>query len=217
MGFKNNLLKLRVSAGYINAKEFAKKIGIPYSTYMGYENKNAWPPEENLKKIAKGLNVSIDTLLDYRVDERPPLERAMAIAKMLGVKADINDDGKVFISRVRNAKANVRLPEFDFITLVYAAYNKTNNEIEPGMMNRFCENFDSMTDVLIHSRLKKRFDVDDFEYYFPYRDYDSVPDEKEYMTWLFELATKPTATIFVGDFDKSALMELLRGDNDANK
>lgn len=210
MAFKNNLLKLRESAGYKNAKEFAKSIGIPYTTYMGYENKNAWPPEETLKKIAHALHVSVDTLLDYRVDERSPLERSLTIAKMMGVKAVVRVRGKVDIDSIGNAKSNARVPADDFIRLVYAAYNRTSEDMEQWIRRKFCENLGVMGDTLIQSRLKAKYGYDDFSYHYPYINYDSVPDADEYTGWLTYLAQKPTATIFVGDVDKSELVKSLR-------
>lgn len=62
---QDNLKMLRKKAGYQSAKEFANSLNIPYTTYMGYENKGTWPTQENLFKIANKLCVSIDSLLGY--------------------------------------------------------------------------------------------------------------------------------------------------------
>ncbi len=63
MGFKENLRHYREKAGYKQAKEFAEKLGIPYSTYAGYEIKDREPKYELLCKIADLLDVSLDELL----------------------------------------------------------------------------------------------------------------------------------------------------------
>ena len=217
MAFKNNLPKLREAAGFRNAKEFAKEIGIPYSTYMGYENKNAWPTEENLKKIAQALHVSIDMLLDYSVDERPALERAKAISKMMGVKfqtGTCGDQKTVYIYGVRHSKTSYMIPLKWFVTLVYAAYNKANSDMEQWTQAKFCENLQIMIDNLVFSRLKAsdlnklELDLDNF----PYRDESTIPDADVYTDWLIDLASKQTATLFVGDVNKSELLKALKGD-----
>lgn len=63
MSLKDNLHKLREASGYNSAKEFSKLVKVPYTTYMGYENRGSWPTEENLCKIANLLGVTIDELL----------------------------------------------------------------------------------------------------------------------------------------------------------
>lgn len=65
MSFQENLIHYREKAGYKSAKDFARKLGINYTTYMGYENKNREPKYSLLMKIAKLLNVTIDDLLGY--------------------------------------------------------------------------------------------------------------------------------------------------------
>lgn len=63
MSFQEKLRYYREKAGYKQAKEFAEKLGIPYSTYAGYEVKSREPKYETLIKIADLLNVSLDELL----------------------------------------------------------------------------------------------------------------------------------------------------------
>lgn len=63
MSFQEKLRYYREKAGYKQAKEFAEKLGIPYSTYAGYEIKSREPKYETLIKIADLLNVSLDELL----------------------------------------------------------------------------------------------------------------------------------------------------------
>lgn len=63
MAFQENLRYYREKAGYKQAKEFAKKLDITYTTYVGYENKGREPKYDTLCKIADLLNVSTDELL----------------------------------------------------------------------------------------------------------------------------------------------------------
>lgn len=77
MAFQENLKKFRIRAGYTQAKEFAKVLGISYPTYMGYENRGREPKFELLKKIASVLHVSIDDLLGYHFEQPGELEIAL--------------------------------------------------------------------------------------------------------------------------------------------
>ncbi len=54
--------ELRLSKGY-TAKEFSKKIHIPYSTYSNYENNNREPNTEVLQKICENLGITVEELL----------------------------------------------------------------------------------------------------------------------------------------------------------
>ncbi len=63
MSFQENLKYYREKAGYKQAKDFYKLLGVPYSTYIGYESKGREPKYNTLCKIADLLNVSTDELL----------------------------------------------------------------------------------------------------------------------------------------------------------
>ena len=65
MGFQDNLRKQREQARY-TAKEFATLLGLPYTTYVGYENQGHEPKYETLCRIAAALHVTTDELLGYR-------------------------------------------------------------------------------------------------------------------------------------------------------
>lgn len=80
MAFKENLIRYRIESG-LNAKEFAKKLGISYTTYLTYE-KGTWPNEEKLIRIAAALNVSVDQLLSYAVVS---VEQQAALASHAGL------------------------------------------------------------------------------------------------------------------------------------
>jgi transcriptional regulator with XRE-family HTH domain len=108
MGFKENLQKYRESMG-LTAKEFARLIGIKYNTYINYEG-GTEPKYDTLCKIANALNVSIDDLLDYKIDRwkktKSFLNEHGYILKQHKNKADdfslTNEDGNTIPSVSKN-------------------------------------------------------------------------------------------------------------------
>ncbi|MDF2892527.1 MAG: DNA-binding helix-turn-helix protein [Clostridia bacterium] len=68
MKFHDRLRDLRVETD-LNQKEFSHKIGMPYTTYNGYESGKREPDIETLKMLSNYFNVSLDYLLG-RVDQR---------------------------------------------------------------------------------------------------------------------------------------------------
>lgn len=66
MNFRENLMQYR-KAKYPSARKFAEALGIPYNTYLSYENpaKPTEPRYELLVKIAALLDVTTDELLGY--------------------------------------------------------------------------------------------------------------------------------------------------------
>lgn len=58
----NNLKKLREQRGF-NMKEIAIELGIPYTTYVGYEKGEREPNSDVLVKIANYYNTSVDFIL----------------------------------------------------------------------------------------------------------------------------------------------------------
>lgn len=63
-----NLKYYRKKAGYSTAKEFAQKIGIPYSTYSSYEKGTNKPTNEKISIIADKLGITTDELLGVMPD-----------------------------------------------------------------------------------------------------------------------------------------------------
>lgn len=78
MSFQDNLRYYRKRAGETIAG-FARKVGVSYNTYAGYEIRGREPKYQTLCKIADLLDVSIDDLVR---DKRPN---------------DLNVDSKRFI------------------------------------------------------------------------------------------------------------------------
>ena len=65
MNFPENLKKYRKAAGYALAKDFAAFLGLPYSTYIGYETGAREPRQDMLCRIADALHVSPSELLGF--------------------------------------------------------------------------------------------------------------------------------------------------------
>ena len=64
MSFRKNLREEREAAGF-NIVEFAKTVGLPYSTYRSYEYQWKEPMYKTLCKIAFLLGTSPNELLDF--------------------------------------------------------------------------------------------------------------------------------------------------------
>ena len=61
--FQKRLRYYREKAGYSTVKGFSETRGMPYSTYLSYENAGKEPKYETLIKIADTLGISTDELL----------------------------------------------------------------------------------------------------------------------------------------------------------
>ena len=72
MGFRENLKKQRLAAGFSSARKFAKAVGIPYARYINYEGpKGIEPSFAELNHIARFLHVTTDTLLMIQIMKIP--------------------------------------------------------------------------------------------------------------------------------------------------
>lgn len=69
MSFRKNLREEREAAGF-NIVEFAKTVGLPYSTYRSYEYQGKEPKYKTLCKIAFLLGTSPNELLGYDDDSK---------------------------------------------------------------------------------------------------------------------------------------------------
>lgn len=86
------LQELRQRAGYDSAKAFAKAANIPYSTYSSYEKGTSEPKATALVKIATALSTTVDSVLNYNVDE---FERAAALFhEATGEKVKLDSTGE---------------------------------------------------------------------------------------------------------------------------
>ena len=69
----NRMKSLRIEIG-ISMADAAKKIGIPYTTYVNYEKGDREPNSEMLIKIAKFYQVSVDYLIGRSEIKTAPSE-----------------------------------------------------------------------------------------------------------------------------------------------
>lgn len=96
--FQERLRKYREAAGYESAKDFAMELGIPYSSYMAYENKKREPKYDVLMEIADKLGVTIDELLGYVPQNNA--NRIINQYRAIGASVSKNTIGKGFIVQI---------------------------------------------------------------------------------------------------------------------
>lgn len=96
--FQERLRKYREAAGYESAKDFAMELGIPYSSYMAYENKKREPKYDVLMEIADKLGVTIDELLGYVPQNNT--NRIINQYRAIGASVSKNTIGKGFIVQI---------------------------------------------------------------------------------------------------------------------
>ena len=96
--FQERLRKYREAAGYESAKDFAMELGIPYSSYMAYENKKREPKYDVLMEIADKLGVTIDELLGYVPQNNA--NRIINQYRAIGASVSKNIIGKGFIVQI---------------------------------------------------------------------------------------------------------------------
>lgn len=85
MSFQEKLRYYREKAGYKSAKEFARLLGVPYTTYVAYENKDREPRYKTLCKIAQLLNVTPNDLLEFA--EKDKFTKTLSLLKEIGFSA----------------------------------------------------------------------------------------------------------------------------------
>lgn len=136
MGFQENLIHYREKAGYKSAKDFSEKLGINYTTYMGYENKGREPKYSLLVQIARLLHVSVDNLLGYDPEQPDELTRCLNVCKEAGLFTyswQFRGSTSVFVyqnkKEAEQDKFSVDVPvlgEDEFIAAVNAGANNPN-------------------------------------------------------------------------------------------
>lgn len=114
MNFQERLKMCRKQAGYSSAKDFAKALGVPYPSYMAYENKGREPKYEILCKIADTLNVSIDYLIGHEPSE---FNRLCNILNTLGFQIEKLKDNRIKI-KSKNGFPYAEMEQEDFIKSV---------------------------------------------------------------------------------------------------
>lgn len=83
MAWFNALKSLRRDTGY-TAIETAKKLGLPYTTYVSYEQGKREPSINCLIKLANYFDVPLDTLLDRNNEVSGDDEEEPSFVEMYG-------------------------------------------------------------------------------------------------------------------------------------
>ena len=81
MEFSERLKDLRKQAG-LTQVEVAEKLGISQPAYASWERGVKKPTQENLVKIAKIFNVSLDSLFDNKVEQEDELANVEVLFRM---------------------------------------------------------------------------------------------------------------------------------------
>lgn len=142
MGFKENLKQYREGLG-ITAKDFARQIGVRYTTYVNYENVGTEPKYETLIKIATALHVSIDDLLDYRPDK---LEYWIRFVSRQGMDVETDKENVLISVYVGNGETSqIAISKDEFVekmnTYNRFAHEAAKREIEDITLSHFTEYF----------------------------------------------------------------------------
>lgn len=139
MTFQDNLKKYREMAGYTQAKEFAEKIGVPYQTYMGYENRGREPKFDTLKKIANALHVSIDELLGYM-----PEPATIAHLEATGFSVEKKSNGKIEVINKKGAGLIIEVDSYADLTKI------VKNSLQNVLIEKF---YKALTNELIYNEM----------------------------------------------------------------
>lgn len=111
MGFKENLKHYREGIG-ITAKDFARLVGVRYTTYVNYENVGTEPKYETLIKIASALHVSIDELLGYKSDNIAP---NVDVCQKMGLQVKVDKDGIHIFDEKKQPLGTVKATMFNLL------------------------------------------------------------------------------------------------------
>ena len=124
MNFKDNLKKYRESAGITSAKDFATTLGIPYQTYLNYENKGTEPKYDTLYKIATALHVTTDELLGFSYNE---FKRCKDIAAYSGINVIFVDSkGNILLSKDSTNENPALAVDGDFVAIDFIQASLTD-------------------------------------------------------------------------------------------
>lgn len=129
MTFGLRLKHYRDKQGF-SGKAFAEKIGVPYQTYMGYENKGTEPKQEILIKIAAALNITTDDLLGVsalQVSPNDDIEPTLSQLQEILQKDTANYEGGNFDERDREELSS-RVQDFARRAKELAEWNKFFDE-----------------------------------------------------------------------------------------
>ena len=128
--FDDRLKKLREARG-LNQKEVATELGLPTSTYAGYETNKREPDSAALIKIGAYFGVTLDYLLDYHCDSPNNFKHEIfttsnAEKEHIKKYRVLDDHGKKMIDLVLNEEytrcTTTPAEEHDTIQIRHSAY-----------------------------------------------------------------------------------------------
>lgn len=140
MLFQERLRKYRTEAGYKSAKDFADELGIPYPSYMAYENKQREPKYDVLMKMADKLGVTMDELLgcdpkqsaeeQTGFDKRAIGERIKEYRVARGLtQSDLANKANITRIALGNYERGQRIPTIDIFARIAMALNVSIDEL----------------------------------------------------------------------------------------
>ena len=149
MLFQERLRKHRTEAGYKSAKDFAMELGIPYSSYMAYENKKREPKYDVLMKMADKLGVTMDEILGYEqkqsaeeqtgFDKKAIGERIKEYRVARGLtQSDLANKANITRIALGNYERGQRIPNIDIFARIAMSLNASIDELmgyKPGQLS----------------------------------------------------------------------------------
>lgn len=152
MSFNENLKKYRLKAGFKSAKRFAESLNIPYTTYMGYENKNSWPPEKILVKLANALSIDVNTLIGFQPIKEDEVKYAHRMLKDYN-NFVVGDDTILYgyltehqlmgLDRSRKYEPVIEIPKEVFIQLIKKSKLQAEEIVNLNIERWFKEDFNN--------------------------------------------------------------------------
>lgn len=91
---KDRIRKARLNAGIATGTEAARQLGIPASTYLGYENGDREPGKDAARRLAKAYKVSLDWLLtgEGSLSDSAPPSNEVAVMGRIGAGQEISPE-----------------------------------------------------------------------------------------------------------------------------
>lgn len=133
--FAERLRYYREKAKY-NQKELASIVGITFAAYNNYETKGAQPKIEILIKLAKALNIDVNTLVGFQRNEK---DYSLQLLNKSGFEAEQNENGLYII--IFSDRIIATLTEATLISAAMTAKEKTDEILNPTQDNLFKEHF----------------------------------------------------------------------------
>ncbi|WP_042402960.1 helix-turn-helix domain-containing protein [Geomicrobium sp. JCM 19037] len=109
----DKLSKLRTELK-VSQTELSKRLGIPRTTYSGYENGSREPDYETLKKIADYFDVTTDFLLGHKTGQSETEQRVYAYGGFLDMTDEEKEEVEEILEFVRERNKKRRKLQKEF-------------------------------------------------------------------------------------------------------